>query len=1398
MKKWLLLLVAVGSMGWAETWRFGNDVLEVGVDAVSGRYEVIDKRLNCRWEQGGELPAIRQPLQLVRMASGDELAQAPKLSIKHTMLGDARNVSDAADCSAEFQLGWTVESLFLSVAVRDEVFKPASGDGDWWQADSVEFWLGKAQHALYPQPDAAKLVRRDKTVVSEATVTAAEVADGYVVKLAVPLRALGIAADGDEAQTVMFSLGVNDADDEQGRQGQIYYPEGWQHSKVESFQPLALVTSPAATAEPEVKDAFQNVTRLRDGNGIEYLWEQVGQPAVRVRSEVIGDAPELRLSVTALDGAAEFKGEYPDIVGFKVPGEHGGMATADGSTGHLYPLQEEPFRRSQLSMAGDLPFIGMVDKSAGHGYGLFVDTSDDAALVMHKMTDGEATTRVPQIRWLPTMQTFGKDSRVYCFYFVAKGSYVAVAKAWRARAAAKGYIVTLKEKARHNPNVFKLMGASDIWGGNSISFARSAKAQGIDKLLINGGCPPADMAEMAAMGYLPGRYDIYTDLWEDSENIDQRSAPLPEHAVKHANGEARTAWATFDRSKVSLKRCTALMLDAAKKVVPPDLAKYPYEARFLDVTTAEGLYECYDPEHPMTRSDKRRYSEGMCAYFGDWGEGNLNLVAGGEHGKWWCAKHLHYLEGMQSGGHSYYSWPAGYLKRPKNKEHDPRNPDKPTTRFKLYEKYGVGPFYRIPLWDLVFHDCIVTTWYWGDATDYLIEAAPEVTPRKDLFNILYVTMPIFWVREGTWTHDRSSFLRSHFHTSKLHEAVGMEEMLSHEFLSDDHCLQKTVFGDGTEIVVNFAADVREVTVKGHSYALPQEGFAVEGPKIRQSMVWRDEHYCSEVQTDDFYFACKAVDPLPRMDGSSGVVSMVTVKTMGKNHLRVNASGAGEVVIPGSFLKGWAWRSTLVYALNDDNQRQEQVAWERRDQQLVLPGAGNYELLCGALSKQPDYCLEFVSAEMNADGDALDCVLRLSNIGRAGMAAKLSIAVDSSDEAGQLAVKSLWWLRPGSAREVIVAVPVESLAGQHLFFAQISSSGEDLQPTDNTHSWLQDIPIDLAQWPVTKDIELPATPHAADLEPVSMAIDFADALPAGGSLSAASVRVLQQQADGSYRALPFAQFEPGNSYDGKEDLRGTLSFSYDAPVGVKQQFKVIGQDIASPMRKNGGTKFVPGEAMGSGEYRGETYTAVFRDGQIKDLMPGRRYGGGPDFLSSFLVSSAETGWSNEEQATLNRVDLLHNGPAACVIVVNKTLRNGATYNKTYTLLPGRFYVDVELDKPAGGLYNRGFYSLPASYLDDKGNSVEMDGRRGDGAGIAGKNSKPQWFALRGKGWSHSCVAVTFFDNISFWDGKAPSLGQLGFSTGRLDSMRFAYFVYGDQPDFEFAERDYQRILPERKK
>ena len=184
------------------------------------------------------------------------------------------------------------------------------------------------------------------------------------------------------------------------------------------------------------------------------------------------------------------------------------------------------------------------------------------------------------------------------------------------------------------------------------------------------------------------------------------------------------------------------------------------------MTTAEDLYECYDPHHPLTRGQKRLCGVELLAFMRSQG-----LVVGGEHGIWWGVPQQDYIEGMMSTG--FTSWPAGHLIHPKTK-HD--SFDTPWGgkygNWESYEQWGIGHEARVPLWELVFHDCIVTTWYWGDASDFLLDAAPEITPKKDAFNILYGTIPLMWAnREGAWHKARDAFLRTYRNTCKLHEAI---------------------------------------------------------------------------------------------------------------------------------------------------------------------------------------------------------------------------------------------------------------------------------------------------------------------------------------------------------------------------------------------------------------------------------------------------------------------------------------------------------------------------------------------------------------------------------------------------------------------------------------------------
>lgn len=524
---------------------------------------------------------------------------------------------------------------------------------------------------------------------------------------------------------------------------------------------------------------------------------------------------------------------------------------ADYSSGHLYPLTQKPVAERWFSVSRlDMPWIGVCDLDKGFGYAILVETTDDAFLQLRKLKMGDRELAAPVLGWTPSKKQFAYPRRAI-YHFTAKGGYVALAKRYRAYAKEHGLVVPFAEKLKKNPNLDRLFGAPDVWGDASLRFAREAKAAGVEKMIIHGRSSPADMKAINELGYLTSEYDNYTDVTpvEKGKDVDALHDHLPDAAVLKADGQRMTAWLTFDKKTQFMKRCPALWMPAAEKVVSKALSTHPYLGRFIDVTTAEDLYECYDPKHPLTRADKRACGEKLLAYVRSRG-----LVTGGEHGIWWSVPHLDYIEGMMSGGS--YSWPAGHLIHPKTKDQEFTSPwGEKLGKWEAYAKWGIGHENRVPLWDLVFHDCVVSTWYWGDSSDFLLDAAPEITPKKDAFNVLYGTIPILWAnREGSWRKDRSVFLRTYRNTGKLHEAIAGAEMLDHEFLTPDRAVQRTRFSDGTEVVVNFGAKAYSAEVGGKRYELPQNGFAVKGPKIEQSLALVGGRPVTTIRTPSFQYS----------------------------------------------------------------------------------------------------------------------------------------------------------------------------------------------------------------------------------------------------------------------------------------------------------------------------------------------------------------------------------------------------------------------------------------------------------------------------------------------------------------------------------------------------------------
>lgn len=517
--------------------------------------------------------------------------------------------------------------------------------------------------------------------------------------------------------------------------------------------------------------------------------------------------------------------------------------------GIAVPVSGEEFRGWFFRTYGalDMPWVGVTGGRAG--YLLLWDgrSADDGNcyLDLVKTTYGELITPVPYHD--PTMQSFGYPRRI-CYIFVPEGGHVGLCKRYRKYAERNGFLVTLEEKAKRKPSVKLLAGAPNVWGGNP-KLASEAKAAGIDRMLINGVWSAEEIEAIKALGYLNSRYDNYEDLYTCCPNHPQPyNLGTIEDCVLRADGNRQVGWVTWDKKHTAHKRCSLLQFEVARKYITDQLKRYPHNAWFLDVTTATELVECYDEKHRHDRTQDREAKRKLAKFVSM----ELGLVLGGEHGRWWGVDIYDYWEGMMS-HNPFFTWPAGHLRPPESKGEIGER----------YLEWGLGHRRRVPLWELVFHDCVVSYWYWGDSTDFLYRVAPELSDKKDAFNILYGTPPMFWVNRLGFTWDdpnlRKRLLQSYRITCKLHEQIAFEEMLSHEWLTPDRDVQRTVFGrpssktGTTEVIVNFGEKPFVLNRNGQKFILPQYGFYAHGPKITQYRALVGNRVITFVRTPDYAF-----------------------------------------------------------------------------------------------------------------------------------------------------------------------------------------------------------------------------------------------------------------------------------------------------------------------------------------------------------------------------------------------------------------------------------------------------------------------------------------------------------------------------------------------------------------
>ena len=455
-----------------------------------------------------------------------------------------------------------------------------------------------------------------------------------------------------------------------------------------------------------------------------------------------------------------------------------------------------------------MPVFGQVYGAEGYGrgcgYTAIFDTPYDARYIFDHEPGGD--TQITPM-FVSSLGRIGYK-RVMLYRFSDALDYTGVAKTYRAYLKEKGRLVTLRQKIAVNPAIARLIGTPVIHTGiarhiapesdfydpddpaaNDVHTAfrtrarqlRGLKAAGVERAYLHldgwgrhgydnlhpSPFPPHKKAGGAEgmkaladtcreLGYVFGIHDQYRDYYFDGPDFD------PDNAVKYENG-TRPYHSRWDGG-----RHTFLCASLAPEYVKRNYDEFErlgirIEGTYLDVFSVVELDECFNPRHRMTREMCAEYrrecfhavnSRGIIPSSEETMDCIVPAIA-------LCHHAPHYNTELEE-----------------NSEH-----------------IGVP----VPLFNLVWHDCIITPYFaiggtWGIPLGY------------DPLGLAYINGGTVYADIEGNTPEEYAKLSA---VLELHEKIADREMLRHEIIDGDPKRQRSVFDspDGEIIVdVDFTVD----------------------------------------------------------------------------------------------------------------------------------------------------------------------------------------------------------------------------------------------------------------------------------------------------------------------------------------------------------------------------------------------------------------------------------------------------------------------------------------------------------------------------------------------------------------------------------------------------------------
>lgn len=555
-----------------------------------------------------------------------------------------------------------------------------------------------------------------------------------------------------------------------------------------------------------------------------------------------------------------------------IDGNSGEYIVIPRATGLLWPNNATyPFYDySMYAWKSTMAFVGVTNITTG--YMIVSENPWDTEVMIQN--NGSDSLLSPSLIHHPSKGKLGYTRTMH--YVFVQNSYTEMCQWYKNYTTAKGYRKTFDAKAQDNPNMNLLEGAIDFWVIN-MGFEESDIdtfiMYGLDKAIISLSGYEDNISSLIDYinenGFLSSRYDIYTDVYPPDEFpnlMGYRRTGYPADIIVQSNGTLFKGWLAYVNGLPfqSYTACSKTHAAFADSVISNELLTRKYNARFIDVELAGNLDECYSAVHPVTRQTDAQARDSLLNLV----KNKFSLVTGSEEARDFAFPNVDFGEGtmtMFPQVNSGYDW------------FDPID-----TIGNYYALYNVNPAIRIPLHGLIYHDVHVPTWYTGDG----VSKVPAYWDDKDLFNILYASMPLFMPpSRDYWNSNLEKFLTSYHLVSSITRLAGFEEMTGHSFLSSDKLVQQTTFANNWKITANFSSSP---ALYGSKNLAPKGFYASNGSEYEVFKCWVSNSALAVAYTNNRMF----VNPYDSLRVYKGV------KTSGPVFLR-NDSDKVHVAIIGN-------------------------------------------------------------------------------------------------------------------------------------------------------------------------------------------------------------------------------------------------------------------------------------------------------------------------------------------------------------------------------------------------------------------------------------------------------------------------------------------------------------------